>query len=125
MKVLIVDDEPPIVEMYKEKLVHEKFTVITANDGEEALAKAQSEQPDLILLDIIMPKFNGLDVLQTLKADSRTEGIPVFLLTNIPKDPNIQKGRELGADRYLFKAETEPGTLAKVLKEFEAGLAKQ
>lgn len=116
MKVLIVDDEQALLDMYKEKLVFEGFTVITAMDGAVGLKKAQEEAPDVVLLDLIMPTMNGLDVLKALRSDPKTKELPVFLLTNIPESASGGKGAELGASGYLFKAETEPNKLAAVLK---------
>lgn len=122
MKILIVDDESSIIDMYKEKLTYDGFEVITATDGEDGLKEAQANKPDIILLDIIMPKMNGFDALKALKADSKTSDIPVYLLTNIPEDSSAAKGKELGSEGYLFKAETEPGQLSKIMKSFEAKL---
>lgn len=119
MKILIIDDEPPLVLMYREKLELEGFQVISAGGGEAGLEKAKKEKPDMILLDLIMPKMNGLDVLKTLKGDPTTQNIPVLLLTNIPKDSGGDKGEKLGAAGYLFKAETEPQKLIEILKRFK------
>ena len=120
MKILIIDDEPPILEMYKEKLTQEKHEVVTAAEGEAGLKKAKEAKPDIILLDLIMPIVNGLDILKQLKEDSSTKDVPVYLLTNIPEDSGATKGKQLGAAGYLFKAETEPAKLA----DFIAKLAK-
>lgn len=119
MKVLIVDDEPPIVAMYTEKLIEEGFEVIQALDGEEAIEVAKQNRPDVILLDLIMPKINGLDALKALKTEPLTQHIPVYLLTNIPEESSGSKGKDLGATGYLFKAETEPAALVEVLKKIK------
>lgn len=112
-KILIIDDEEPILNMYGEALSgHE---VIFASNGEEGLVKAQKEEPNLILLDIIMPKFNGLDVLDQLKNDKDTFNIPVMILSNLPKEASADKARELGAAGYFVKAEFEPEKLAKTV----------
>lgn len=118
MKVLIIDDEQPIIAMYQEKLASEGFTVVSAINGEEGIAQAKKERPDVILLDLIMPRMNGLDVLKQLKEDSETRAIPVYILTNIPEDAGGPKGMDLGAEAYLFKADTEPQTLVNVLNNF-------
>ncbi len=114
-KILIVDDEQPILDMYSESLNNHE--VLTAGNGDEAIQKAQKEQPDLILLDIIMPKFNGLDVLTQLKNDKDTCHIPVIILTNLPKEASEDKARELGAKAYYVKAEFEPEKLATTVNE--------
>jgi twitching motility two-component system response regulator PilH len=117
LKILIVDDEEALLDMYKEKLVFEGYEVHTAMDGEKGVAKAIEVLPDVILLDLIMPVMNGFDALKALKADPQTKDIPVYLLTNIPEAASGGKDKELGAAGYLFKAETEPRKLAAVMKE--------
>ncbi len=123
MKILLIEDERSIAGMYEAKLTQEGFTVRLAYDGESGLASAQEERPDLIFLDIIMPKMNGLDVLKSLKDDPKTKSIPVYLLTNIPEELNKAKAAELGAAGYLFKAETEPRALAQLVHSLEADSA--
>jgi CheY-like chemotaxis protein len=120
-KILIIDDEEPILNMYGEALGgHE---VMFANNGEVGLNMALKQDPDLILLDIIMPKFNGLDVLDKLKSDKDTASIPVMILSNLPKEASADKARELGAAGYFVKAEFEPDRLAttvnRLLREGE------
>lgn len=115
-KILIIDDEPAVLQMYKMKLEMEGFLAITAVDGERGIEIAKKEKPDVILLDIIMPKLNGLDVLKILKEDKDTKEIPVFLLTNLPAESGGEKGQELGAVGYLVKAEYEPEALTTMLK---------
>ncbi len=116
-KILIIDDEPAILEMYKVKLEEAKFTVLTAINGEEGLKLAEQEKPDAILLDIIMPRINGFDVLKELKQSSKTKGIDVFMTTNLPERTSGQKAQELGAVGYLVKAEYEPAMIADVLEK--------
>jgi DNA-binding response OmpR family regulator len=116
MKILIVDDEPDVLTMYKTRLEAEGFEVLTADNGQKGLDVAFREQPDIILLDIIMPKFNGLDVLQMLKNRSETKDTPVYLLTNLPEEASGEKAKQLGASGYLVKANHEPGMVATFLK---------
>jgi DNA-binding response OmpR family regulator len=116
MKVLIVDDEKGILKMYQERLSMEGMEVTTASNGEEGINLAKNQKPDIIMLDIIMPKFNGLDVLKNLKNDPDTKNIPVFLLTNLPAECSGDKAKELGAAGYLVKAEYEPKMLVNVIK---------
>lgn len=114
-KILIVDDEQPILKMYGAALTaHE---VITAENGTEAIDKAEKELPDLILLDIIMPQTNGLDVLEKLKESKETASIPVIILTNLPEEASADKARALGAKDYFVKAQFEPEKLAEKVKE--------
>jgi CheY-like chemotaxis protein len=110
-KVLIIDDEEPILKMYSSALTgHE---VLTAKNGEEGLKLAQSEEPNLVLLDIIMPKMNGLDVLEKLRSNKDTASIPVLMLTNLPQEASADKARALGAQGYFVKAQFEPAKLAE------------
>ena len=92
------------------------YEVISAQNGEEGLQKAIKEQPDIILLDIIMPEINGLDVLHKLKTDHDTATIPVLMLTNLPKDASFDKAKSLGATDYFVKADFEPDKLAEAVK---------
>lgn len=110
-KILIIDDEEPILKMYKEAL--SKHQVLTAKNGQEGLEIAEKESPDLILLDIIMPEINGLDVLDRMKENSDISAIPVVVLTNLPEEASKEKANQLGATDYLVKAENEPDVLAE------------
>src|SRR3990172_11893210 len=116
MQVLIIDDEDDVLNMYRERLTADGFEVTTENNGKKGLDAAFASPPDVILLDIIMPKFNGLDVLQMLKARSETKDIPVYLLTNLPEEASGEKAKQLGAAGYLVKANNEPSTVATLLK---------
>jgi DNA-binding response OmpR family regulator len=102
-KVLIVDDEPDIVESIRFRLEAEDIECIEAYDGEEALAKARNELPDLILLDIMMPKMNGYKVSRLLKFDAAFEEVPLIMLTARGQAKDIKIGEETGADEYITK----------------------
>ena len=102
-KILIIEDEPDIVELIAYNLEREGYRVISANSGETGLAKVISEHPDLILLDIMLPGMNGLDVCRRLKSHDTTRHIPVIMLTARDEDANIVTGLELGADDYITK----------------------
>lgn len=119
MKVLIVDDESGILKMYSEYLTTQGFEVLTASNGEEGIKVAKEQKPDVILLDIIMPKFNGLDVLSKIKKDNDIKNIPVYLLTNLPEECSGAKAKELGCAGYLVKAQNEPKMIADVIKEIK------
>lgn len=112
-KILIIDDEEPILKMYGEALSDHE--VIFAKNGDEGISKATSESPDLILLDIIMPKVNGLDVLTKLKENKETSSIPVIILTNLPEEASKEKAKSLGAEDYFVKANYEPSKLAEAV----------
>lgn len=102
-KVLVVDDEPSIVNLVSVKLSHEGYRVVSARDGEEALEKVRSERPDLVLLDVMMPKLDGKEVCMRLKRDPATKDIPVVMLTAAGEFGEQLKGLELGADEYMTK----------------------
>jgi len=102
-KILIIEDEPDIVELIAYNLEREGYRVISANSGETGLAKVISEHPDLILLDIMLPGMNGLDVCRRLKSHDTTRHIPVIMLTARDEDADIVTGLELGADDYITK----------------------
>lgn len=113
--ILLVDDDITLREMYAERLKAEGFQVVTAQDGEEALAKATESHPNIILLDIMMPKINGLDVLKRLKEQTETKNIPVIVLTALIQDRERMESVTRGADDYIVKSETMPGeVIAKV-----------
>lgn len=115
-KILVADDSTTIVDMIKAALEREKFNVITAKDGEEALNKVYQEMPDLILLDIEMPKINGYVVCKRIKAHPQTKDIPVIMLTVKSKESDKQWGLGMGADEYLTKP-FEMEKLVEVIKE--------
>lgn len=102
-KVLVVDDEPSIVKLVQVKLVKEGFEVVTAFNGQEALEKARNERPDLILLDVMMPKMSGHDVCAELKKDTTLKNIPVIMLTAVGEFEQQLKGLEIGAVEYITK----------------------
>jgi len=114
-KILIVDDDLTLREMYEERLKFDGFVVIGASDGEEALEKTRQEMPNLILLDIMMPKMNGVDVLNHLRSDEATKNIPVIVLTALVQEIDKVKALMTPKDGYLIKSEQMPKeVLAKV-----------
>ena len=104
-KILIVEDDSVLQKALEEFLVAEGFEVVCAIDGEIGVQKALSEKPDLILLDIVLPKKDGYEVLQEVKANEETANIPIVLLTNLGSLSDVEKALELGATTYLVKAD--------------------
>jgi CheY-like chemotaxis protein len=102
-KVLVVDDHPQIRRLIQVNLEKVPLAVVTAEDGQEGLARAASERPDLILLDVIMPRMNGFEMLRELKADAELRRIPVVMLTVKAQSPDIAEGLREGAEYYLPK----------------------
>ena len=94
----------------------EGFEVSLASDGEKGLKLIKEKNPDLVLLDIIMPKMDGFEVLKQIKADKKTKSIPVILLTNLSQKDEVKKGLELGAVDYLIKAHFMPSEVVKKIK---------
>ena len=117
VKVLIVDDDAFLSGIYATKLELEGFLVVTARDGEEGLKAAMKEKPDLILLDVLMPKLDGFEVLKRLKADEGTKPIPVIMLTNLGQKEDIEKGLQDGAVDYLIKAHFVPAEAVDKIKK--------
>ncbi len=102
-KVLIVDDEPDIVETIKFTLELEDIECVVAYDGEEALSKAKKENPDLIILDVMLPKINGYKIARLLKFDESFKHIPIIMLTARAQEKDISLGEQTGADEYVTK----------------------
>jgi len=104
-KILFIEDESALQETFKNLLGKEGYNVLSAFDGQSGLKLAKEEKPDLILLDLILPKVHGFDVLKELKKSSETKEIPVIVLTNLENPEHIGKVLELGATTYLVKAQ--------------------
>ena len=102
-RILLVDDEPSIVKMVGKRLEVEGFDVVVAMDGQEGLTKAQTEHPDLIVLDLMLPKLNGYEVCTMLKQDARYQKIPVVLFTAKAQEKDEKLGLECGANAYVRK----------------------
>ncbi len=118
-RVLIVDDELDIVESIKFRLELENIECLEAYDGEEALAKAKKEKPDLILLDIMLPKINGYKIARLLKFDEAYKNISIIMLTARSQEKDIEIGEETGADEYVtkpFDIEALTGLVKRYLK---------
>lgn len=112
ISVLIVEDDPAVAQMYRIKLELDGYTVSIASDGEAGLAMAASSQPDLIFLDIRLPKLDGMAVLETLRNTEATRNIPVVILSNYSERELVDRGLKLGALEYLIKSQTTPARLS-------------
>lgn len=113
-KILIVDDEEDILELVAYNLKREGYQTVSAVSGEEALKKCRSETPDLIVLDLMLPGIDGLQVMKTLREDSVTKDIPTVMLTAKGDEADIVTGLELGADDYISKPFSPRVLLARV-----------
>jgi DNA-binding response OmpR family regulator len=113
-KILLVDDEVQLQTMVQMRLEANCYEVITASDGQEGLQKAKSENPDLIMMDVMMPKMDGYKVCGLLKNDTRYSKIPVVLFTARAQQDDQEVGKEAGADAYITKPFDPPVLLAKI-----------
>lgn len=102
-RVLIIEDEPGVVEMYKKRLEVAGYAVMVATDGREGLERFRAEIPDLVILDIMMPKLNGYEVCKMLKGDTRYRQVPIIMLSALDQEGDEKIGMECGADAYLTK----------------------
>jgi DNA-binding response OmpR family regulator len=102
-KVMIIEDDRFLSSLLKARLEKESFTVLQAFDGEEALQLLRTEVPTLVILDLIMPKVNGFEVLQTISISPQLDKVPVVILSNLAQDSDIQKAHDLGAKEYFIK----------------------
>jgi DNA-binding response OmpR family regulator len=113
-KILIVDDEPNIVISLEFLMKKEGFEVAIANDGEDALAKVEGFGPDLVLLDVMMPRKSGFEVCEALRADPARSGLKIVMLTAKGRDTEVAKGLAIGADAYMTKPFSTKELLAMV-----------
>ncbi len=120
LKVLVCDDERHIVRLIQVNLEREGYKVVTAYDGKEGLEKVQSEKPDLMVLDVMMPYMDGFEVLKTLRRDSATADLPVIMLTAKAQDKDVFEGYTYGADMYLTKP-FNPRELIAFVKRISTG----
>lgn len=120
-KILIIEDDALLSRMYETIFKTNGYTVEVAIDGEEGLHKARRTSPTLILLDIMMPKLNGLEVLERLKGDPELKAIPVVILTNLAGNNDVQTALKLGAVRYIIKSENRPKQVEEIVRGILAG----
>ncbi|RJO59982.1 response regulator [candidate division WS5 bacterium] len=119
-KVLLVEDDIALREIYSARFAAENFEIVTADDGEQALSVAIKEKPDIIILDIMMPKISGFDVLDILRQTPETKNTKVIIMSALSQESDIAKGKQLGADAYLVKSQS---TLSDVVQKTKDVLA--
>jgi DNA-binding response OmpR family regulator len=117
IKILLIEDDPFLLSMYSTKFEFENYLVATAENGVKGLLAAEKENPDIILLDILMPEMNGFEVLEKLKKNNLTKNIPVIILSNLNQKDEIEKGLAIGADDYLIKAHFMPSEVVDKIKK--------
>lgn len=123
-KVLIIEDDPLVSRMYQTVFKFEGFDVAMARDGEEGLKLLKEFQPTMILLDIMMPKMTGIDVLKEVKGDPKTKSIPVVVLTNLSGMEDVEKAIELGAVKFIIKSENKPKEVVEQVREILKGYTR-
>lgn len=119
-KILIVEDELVLLDLLQKKLIKEGYAVSVAQDGEEGLRRMREVKPDLVLLDIMMPRKNGFEVLEEKNQDKKIADIPVVIISNSGQSVEIERAIKLGVKDYLIKADFDPReVIAKVTKIFD------
>lgn len=116
-KIMLVEDDNSLREIYSIRLSAEGYNIVTAGDGEEALALVVKERPDLILADVMMPKISGFDMLDILRSTPETKDIKVIMMTALSSEDQRQRGESLGADRYLVKSQVGIEDVVNVVHE--------
>lgn len=115
-KILLVEDDESLIEIYSISFKYGNFSLEIARNGEECLQKAKALKPSLILLDVMMPKMNGIMALEQLKSGEETKNIPVIMLSNIAEPSQQQRASELGAIQYLIKSHYLPMEIVEIVK---------
>ena len=118
VKILLVEDDPFLSNLLRVRLQKENIEVVLAKDGEEALKKLTEVRPAVILLDLILPKKSGFEVLEHISTDPQLRDLPVIIISNLGQTSDIQRGKELGAIEYFVKAKISIDDLILKIKEF-------
>lgn len=117
-KILLIEDDKLFVRIYKNTLKKEGFEITFLENGEKAVEQAQMFNPDLIMLDLVMPKKDGFETLQDLKAHPETKNIPVFVLSALESETDVKRIKELGARKYIFKSSNSLSVVIDEIKKF-------
>lgn len=117
-RILLVEDDPFLVDIYTTKLKESGFLVDVATDGEIALKMAKKKKADLLILDIVLPKVDGWEILRNIKDDKKLKDLKVIILSNLGQKDEVEKGLELGAIKYLIKAHFTPTEVVEEIKKY-------
>ncbi len=120
-KIMLVEDDFSLRDIYSARFMAEGYTVVTASDGEEALASAVREKPDLIVLDVMMPKISGFDVLDILRQTPETKTTRVIMMTALSQEADRQRGEALGVNKYLVKSQVTLEDVVNSVKQVLTG----
>ncbi|MAF81102.1 response regulator [bacterium] len=123
-KLVLIEDDPIMIRMYEKAFSFEGHKVETANNGADGIKKIKQMKPDLVLLDIMMPKMNGLEVLDKLKGTDDTKDVPVVVLTNLASEKDAEAALSKGAVRYIIKSEQDPKEVNDIVTEILAGYTR-
>ncbi|MEK7481002.1 MAG: response regulator [Patescibacteria group bacterium] len=116
-KILIVEDDPGLLESFQKAFSGRPYELIQAMDGEQGLARMRAEKPDMVLLDLLLPKKHGFEVLEEMRNDAALKQMPVMVLTNLENAEDVEKALELGATTYLVKANYTLEEIAQKVEE--------
>lgn len=120
-KILLVEDDSNLREIYGARLEAEGYTIFSASDGEEALAMAVKERPDLIISDVMMPKISGFDMLDILRQTPETKDVNVIVMTALSQDEDRKRGEQLGANKYIVKSQVTLDDVVSIVREVLSG----
>jgi len=116
-QILLIEDDPFLIDIYTTKLKEEGYAVDVAEDGEEGLRMLRQKKPDLLLLDVVLPSFNGWEILRKIKRTDDLKDLKVVILSNLGEKEEVEKGLNLGAAKYLVKAHYTPTEVIKEIKK--------
>jgi two-component system alkaline phosphatase synthesis response regulator PhoP len=116
-KILIIEDEEVLLDLLQKKLTQEGYQIEVAKDGQVGLAKIREDKPDLILLDIVMPKMGGFEVMEELNKDEQLRGIPIIIISNSGQPVELSRAKELGVRDWLVKTDFDPQEVVDKVKK--------
>lgn len=117
-KILIIEDDKFLLKLYSNKLRVAGFDVMASISGEEGMNKIETEIPDLVILDLVLPRISGFEILTALKGDPETKDVPVIILTNLAQESDKKRGLELGAEAYVIKTDISVNDLPDLVKKY-------
>ena len=118
INILLVEDDPFLIDIYSTKLKEHNYCVSVASDGQDAINKITETIPDLVLLDVVLPKLDGIEVLKTIKTNPKTKDVKVVVLSNLSQTYEVSKALEMGAVSYLIKSHYSPSDVMQEIKKF-------
>lgn len=116
-QILLVEDDPFLVDIYTTKLKESGFNVDVISDGQECLKGIRETRPDLLILDIVLPKIDGWEILREIRQDEKLKGLKVVIISNLGQKSEVEKGIEMGAVKYMIKAHYTPGEVVAEIKK--------